>query len=252
MLYCAVPIVLFWHLSADQERDKSQYLDDADASQSAPPDWAELVGSTESNKYHRVQCWMARRIRPEKAIWFADVMDATANGYVAAACRARDCRPPLPAAQVPIGELGGGTLPPPTPAPPEIPKDATPPVSSGKSKTDPARAKSKSASPTRAPTPPPRMPPLNETEVVQVWQGISIERELDARRRWDVWAEWTLDRWCERWHISSSGRINTDSAYSPKTEQLLIAKLKAMKEQMADNRKRIAELKAIQAGKKKP
>jgi hypothetical protein len=95
------------------------------------------------------------------------------------------------------------------------------------------------------------MPPAREVVANQVWDGVPPDRELDARRRWDIWAEWALDRWCERWHVSASGRINSDSAYSSNAEQLLLGKLKAMKEQIEDNKKRMKELKNLLEGKKK-
>lgn len=41
-----------------------------------------LVGSLQSNKYHRPSCRHAKKIEPENEIWFSSVEDAKAHGYV--------------------------------------------------------------------------------------------------------------------------------------------------------------------------
>lgn len=41
-----------------------------------------LVGSLQSNKYHRPSCRHAKKIEPENEIWFSSVKDAEAHGYV--------------------------------------------------------------------------------------------------------------------------------------------------------------------------
>jgi hypothetical protein len=254
MLYRFTQFALVLSLAfAIQERDKSstQTVVAEVTRSSEPPVWATLVGSTESNKYHRPNCSIAKKIRRENAIWFTDAVDATENGYVPAGCKGRDCQPPMPPAQLPLGELGGAVMPPPDPNPPAIVTNVSGSPVATKPKSPPSRAKPKSTGPAQVRTPPPRMPPARDLAANQVWDGITPDRELEARRRWDVWAEWALDRWCDRWHVSASGRINSDSAYTQTSEQLLLGKLKAMKEQIEDNKKRMRELKAMLEGKKK-
>ena len=218
--------------------------------EASEPTWATLVGSTERNKYHRLECNVARKIRPENAIWFRDANDATENGYIPAACKDRKCQPPLPDSAMKVGQLGGPGLPKPSLNPPEVPT-TTSSSNRPRNRTNQFRAKSNSAHTARARVPPPRMTPAQEADAIQAWQGVPLQREYEARWRWDVWANWALDRWCERWHVTPSGRINTDTAYADDMEQLLLAKLKEMKEQIDDNRRRIKELKAVMEGKKK-
>jgi hypothetical protein len=222
---------------------------DASPEAHAPP-WATLVGSTERNKYHRVQCGIAKKIKPERVIWFIDVADATENGYAPANCNDRKCQPPAPDPRAQLGTIGGPALPPPSVSPPELPPglSASP---SGKSKAEPARSKSAPKEPPRTAVAPPRMTTLREVAAVPTWQGVPPAREYEARWKWDVWATWVLDLWCERWHVSPGGRINTDTAYGDQQELQLLARLKQMKDQMEDNRKRMKELRAIMDGKKK-
>jgi hypothetical protein len=251
MWYRAVLIAPLSCLVAFQQPDTAPAkTDKAVAVSYERPPWSTLVGSTERNRYHRTQCGVAQRIRRENSIWFIDANDATQNGYVPASCNDRKCKPPSPDTSVRLGDLGGPGLPAPTPTPPQIPQPATPSTAKAKPKSEQSRPQA-GGSATLAP--PPRFTPDPSRAVAlnQVWQGILPHRELEARWHWDVWANWALDRWCERWHVAPGGRINTDTAYSDEMEQLLLAKLKQMKEQIEDNRNRVRELRNLIEGKRK-
>jgi hypothetical protein len=227
----------------------------------APPDWAKLVGSAERNKYHRLTCGVAQRIKSENVIWFADANDATENGYVAAGCNDKKCRPPAPDSGIEAGPIGGSGFPPPGPTPPEIPKmiamlespETAAPASSGSSNATPKSKKPagplKSAPPKSAP--PPRMAARRESTPAQTWQPATPQQELAARRKWDVWAAWALERWCERWHVSPSGKIASNAAYTPDAERQLMARFAEMKGMIDQNKKRVTELEAVISGKKK-
>jgi len=43
---------------------------------------ANLVGSVDSNRYHLPFCRWAKKIAPERQIWFSDPKDAKSRGYV--------------------------------------------------------------------------------------------------------------------------------------------------------------------------
>lgn len=199
-----------------------------------PPPWATLVGSTERDKYHRLQCGIAQNIKPENTIWFADANDATENGYNPAGCNDRKCRPPRPDSSVQLGQVGGSGLRHPDPNPPEIPKANVP---KGKQQANPPKGNVAKVN-----QPPPRMGPIQGATLNQIWQGVPPVRELEARKKWDAWATWAIDQWCERWHISSGGKIAKNAAYPPDVEQQLILKLGDMKDQIAENKKRIKAL----------
>lgn len=191
--------------------------DDSAASRSAiqAPGWATLVGSTESNKYHRPECGIVRRqIKPENVVWFADANDAAGNGYVAARCNDRKCRPPVPDAAT-TGEIGAAVLEPPSLTPPAIRKNGPPPR--------PAR----------------RTSTLAQTAIPD---STDPARELGARKKWDIWARWSLEQWCERWHVSGSGAIQRGTAYPPKEEMRLMERFKEMKAMIDDNQRRVTEL----------
>lgn len=247
MSYVSAPfvIVLSCGLGVASISSRATDQSERDSVASRPPAWATLVGSTERNKYHRITCGVAKKIRPENALWFVDANDATENGYVRASCNDRRCQAPLPDPSVQPGKIGGPGLPPPDLNPPEIPRAATPGPKTARSKANAANRE------------PPRFPPIRVSTAMkaaaaqEMWKAVMPYQELEARRKWDVWAEWALDRWCERWHVSASGRINSDTAYFEETELELLAQLKLMKEQIQENKKRIHELKTQLEGKKK-
>jgi hypothetical protein len=84
-----------------------------------------------------------------------------------------------------------------------------------------------------------------------VWQDVSPQQEFAARNQWGTWAAWALDRWCERWHVAPSGKIASNTAYTPDAERQLMARFNEMKAMMDQNKKRMAELEAVIAGKKR-
>ena len=43
---------------------------------------ARFVGSSTSNKYHTLECWLGKNIKPERRIYFATVTEAHKHGYV--------------------------------------------------------------------------------------------------------------------------------------------------------------------------
>ena len=219
---------------------------EAAAASDAAPAWASLIGSAERNKYHRLACGVAKNIKPENRIWFVDSNDATESGYVAAGCNDSKCRPPQPDSKVALGPLGGAGLPPPSLNPPEIPPYPAPAAAA---KGKPATGSAKKQVP-RLPVPPPRTAAAKAAAANFSWTNVSHDRELEARRKWSVWADWTLDRWCERWHISSAGKVNSNTAYTPAMEQQLMAKFQEMKAQIEENKKRIKELSAPTSEKK--
>ena len=50
----------------------------------------QYVGSTKSDKYHKLSCSSAKKILPENEIWFSSVQDAKSKGYVPCGV----CKPP--------------------------------------------------------------------------------------------------------------------------------------------------------------
>jgi hypothetical protein len=219
------------------------------------PTWATLVGSAERNKYHRPACGNAQKIKAENVIWFVDANDATENGYVAAACNDKKCRPPQPDSAVEPGPIGGRGFPPPDPNPPTIPKPIEPSVAASSTADSKKAVRQPTSSVAKAAKansqPPPRLAVRRNVDPQKVWQDITPQRELAARQQWHVWYTWALERWCERWHVNSSGSIDSKTAYGPDAERELMAQFNAMKDMIDKNKKRMTELDAIIAGKNK-
>lgn len=90
--------------------------------------------------------------------------------------------------------------------------------------------------------PPPNRRRNENAPESDLWQGIAPLQELAARQQWDVWANWSLERWCERWHVTSGGRIDNKAAYAPEIERQLIMRFGEMKQQIDANRERIKQL----------
>ncbi len=241
----AMQLLLCLLLTAVEARPATQTPAAHSEARRASPEWATLVGSAERSKYHRLTCGIAQNIKAENVIWFVDANDATENGYSPAGCNDKKCRPPAPDSGTAAGPIGGSAFPAPNLNPPEIPKLAAMP--GPKAKKQAGQQKGVVAKL----VPPPRMAQQRNVDSGLAWQGVAPQQELASRKKWDVWAAWALERWCDRWHVSPSGKIAMNAAYTPDAEKQLMARFAGMKDMIDQNKKRMAELEATILGKKK-